>query len=261
LVGRQQRVVLGGVSSISMGTHGGVLQGSVLGPLLFLMFINDLTLEVASDLFLFADDSTLLNIFENCDQSIAKLNDDLLSVENRAKKWLIDFNPLKTEVMTFSCNQIPSHANNLRFFDRIIKEVTIHKHLGISIHNRLRWDEHIDYITTKCMKRLNILRRYKKHVSRAILSTIYFTMIRAVIEYGICVFYNNNSMLAAKLERIQYRACLIVCGALNLTSYDRMLLDLGWPKIKDRIDFLRVSLFYKAINGLPHSMLTYINDP
>jgi hypothetical protein len=56
-------------------------------------------------------------------------------------------------------------------------------------------------------------------------------------------------MLAAKLERIQYRACLIICGALNLTSYDRMLLDLGWPKIKYRVDFLRVSLFYKAING------------
>jgi hypothetical protein len=60
-------------------------------------------LEVTSDLFLFTDDSTLLNIFENCDQSIAKLNEDFLSVENWAKKWLIDFNPLKTEVMTFSC--------------------------------------------------------------------------------------------------------------------------------------------------------------
>ncbi|MCG8431315.1 MAG: reverse transcriptase family protein, partial [Candidatus Omnitrophica bacterium] len=84
---RQQRVVINGCSSSLMKTDAGVPQGSVLGPILFIMFINDLSTAVISDLFLFADDSTLINVFSEAPASIMKLNTDLLAIEDWAKTW------------------------------------------------------------------------------------------------------------------------------------------------------------------------------
>ena len=237
--------------SLNAEIKAGVPQGSVLGPILFLLFINDLVDEVNSEMYLFADDGTLLDEFNDLQLSINKLNNDLIAIENWADTWLVDFNPVKTEGMTFSTRRVPSSTENLIFFrTNIIKVVTSHKHLGVFLSSSFKWNEHIDYINNKCMKRLNILQKLKYKLPRATLNTLYITMIRSILEYGIIIFYDKESILTKKLESIQYKAALIVSGALKYSSYEKVLKDLGWPKISERAKFLKVSLFYKAINGL-----------
>ncbi|MCG8431109.1 MAG: hypothetical protein MJA29_08040, partial [Candidatus Omnitrophica bacterium] len=220
---------------------------------LFIMFINDLSSAVISDLFLFADDSTLINVFSDATASIVKLNTDLLAIDDWAKTWLVDFNPNKTEAMTFSAKRVASTANGLYFSGKNVIEVVTHKHLGIIFNQRLNWSDHIDYVTSKCMKRINILRKLKNRLPRKTLCTLYFTMIQSVIEYGIVVYYNRAGAVTLKLDNIQYQACILICGALKFTSFDRLRGELGWPKIHERADFLKASLFYKIVNGLTPS--------
>jgi hypothetical protein len=136
-------------SFITIGA--GVPQGSVLGPILFIIYINDLTETTISDLFLFADDATVLDIFKDPAHSDTKLNNDILSIELWTTKWLIDFNALKTELLTFSLKQQPCIAANLRFRDTVLKEVVCHKHLGITMNSKLNWTDHIDTITATYM--------------------------------------------------------------------------------------------------------------
>ena len=152
--------------------------------------------------------------------------------------------------MTFSHKRVPSLANMLIFYNETIKEVKFHKHLGITLNCKLNWTDHINAITTACMKRVNTLKYFKLKLPRKTLHTIYITMIRSLVDYGIVLFSGQSAALMKNLERIQYQSALIITGAIKNTSYARLLVELGWQRIEDRACFMKVSLFYKALNGL-----------
>lgn len=258
---RSQRVVLNGITSSPLPIKAGVPQGSILGPILFLIYANDITQDLQSDPFLFADDTTLLDIFDNSYQSDLLLNSDLLKIQIWAKQWLVDFNPTKTVSMTFSTKLHPSPPAELIFFDSPLNQVETHKHLGITFHSKMQWRHHVDNITRSCLKRINILRSIKYRYPRDTLATIYCSTIRPILEYGCAVFYEEGSELAKDLERIQYQAGLQITGALRNTSYSKILNELGWQSLAVRIQFLRSTLLYKAINGhISPTFSTYINQ-
>ena len=98
---RKQRVIIDGQSSEWTSVKAGVPQGSVLGPLLFLIYINDITQNIKSDCLLYADDTSLFDVVEDPALSFSKLSNDLNSIEEWALKWLVTINPSKTKCMTF----------------------------------------------------------------------------------------------------------------------------------------------------------------
>ena len=102
LCNRTQRVVLDGKFSEWKKIESGVPQGSVLGPLLFLVFINDLLDNLTCKVFIFADDTSLLDIVETPEQTVIRLNENLLVVQEWGVKWKVDFNPSKTEELVVS---------------------------------------------------------------------------------------------------------------------------------------------------------------
>ena len=93
---RRQRVVINGETSTWFYINAGVPQGSILGPLLFLIYINDIELCVNSEIRLFADDTYLFDVSRDTNSSITSLNHDLLSLQQWARKWRVKFNPDKT---------------------------------------------------------------------------------------------------------------------------------------------------------------------
>ena len=104
---RQQRVVVNGQNSSWGHIKAGVPQGSVLGPLLFLVFINDLTNQVQScDVRLFADDTVLYVIADNPQDCVGALNDDLRHIQSWADEWLVKFSPPKTKSLTLSKSKV-----------------------------------------------------------------------------------------------------------------------------------------------------------
>ena len=149
LKNRKQRVVLPGVMSNWVTVKAGVPQGSILGPLLFLLFINDIVSDIASNIRLFADDTTLYMIVENPLTTAEVLNSDIHKISTWAKKWLVTFNPLKTESLIISRKVNKPNHPYIYMENNQITEVNSHKHLGIFLSSDCSWHTHIEYIKVK----------------------------------------------------------------------------------------------------------------
>ena len=136
---RKQRIILPGVTSDWAYICAGVPQGSILGPLLLLLFINDIGLDIGSNIRLFADDTSLYIIVDNPITAANCLNIDLGRISKWAATWLVAFNPTKTESLLISrklnkLNHPPIIMQNLQ-----ISDVEFHKHLGIYLSNDCTW--------------------------------------------------------------------------------------------------------------------------
>ena len=130
LSNRKQRVVLPGATSRWTNIKAGVPQGSILGPLLFLVYINDIVDEINSNIRLFADDTSLYIIVENPIEAAIQLNADLENVHQWASRWLVTFNPTKTESLLFTRKHNRPYHPPVSMNNNVITEVTDHKHLG-----------------------------------------------------------------------------------------------------------------------------------
>jgi hypothetical protein len=143
LENRMQRVVVEGQSSEWENIGSGVPQGSVLGPLLFLIYINDLTDDLESCPFIFADDTTLFEVVDNPMDSGQLLNDDLTKISRWSNRWLVTMNPSKTRSMTFSNKRERLNHPVLSMGGCDIEEVDIYTHLGRTLQNNMSWNSHI----------------------------------------------------------------------------------------------------------------------
>ena len=164
LTNRKQRVSVDSNYSSWAVTKAGVPQGSVLGPLLFLVFINDLTDDLQCNTKLFADDTMLYLTVEDPIISARLLNDDLRKIDKWSKKWLVTFNPKKSESITFSLKSNNVNHPSLYLDSEPIQEVTHHTHLGLTINSNGKWDNHISSIVAKANYSMNALRKLKYHL-------------------------------------------------------------------------------------------------
>ena len=156
---RKQSVIFEGYKSNTKLMTAGVPQGSVLGPFLFLLFINDITNNVTSNIKLFADDTSLyvtVNDDDDLDTPAKSLNDDLSSINTWANPWQILFNPNKTVAVTFT-RKHNNHHPPLLFNNQTITQHEQHKHLGLTFNSKGTWSNHISNIYEKASSRLNIL--------------------------------------------------------------------------------------------------------
>ena len=155
---RSQRVVTGGCSSSSQQLHAGVPQGSILGPLLFLLYVNDMTTGLSSDVHQFADDTNLLEIKDSSDEAVATLNHDLELLNQWAGQWRVTFNPEKTFFMVISLKKHRQLISPILFDNIQITETNKLKSLGLTITN-LSWNDHILSLISKASKCLFLLRK------------------------------------------------------------------------------------------------------
>lgn len=174
LSNREQRVVLPGAQSKWNYIRAGVPQGSILGPLLFLLFINHIVEEIDSNICLFADDTTLYIVVENPNIAAELLNSDIDKLIKWAKSWLVKFNPTKTESLLLSRKLMQGNHPPLYMENQQIVEVETHKHLGLFFSKDCTWHTHIEYMKDKAWQRINIMRKLKFELDRKSLKIIYF---------------------------------------------------------------------------------------
>ena len=190
LSNRRQRVVLNGKASSFINVPAGVPQGSILGPLLFLIYINDIVSELNCNVRLFADDTSLYVIVENPINAGNILNRNLLSIHSWATAWLVDFNPAKTESMVISRKRIKPPHPHLYMDNTQITEVSDHRHLGLVFSSDCGWHNHIVTVVGKAWQRVNVLRSFKFRLDRSSLERMYVSFIRPVLEYSGSVWDN-----------------------------------------------------------------------
>ena len=248
LSNRQQVVVVDGFKSNTSEIKAGCPQGSRLGPLLFIIYINDIIYNLESEIIIFADDTTLLASGCNSDETTAQLDRDIIKLINWSSKWKVSFNPKKTKDMIFS-NKPAITAPPLMFNDTTIDRVSSHKHLGLYLTPTLDWSAQINYVCLKANRKLNILRSVKG-LSRKTLDILYKLTVRSVLDYGLPIYYNNlRQTEIRRLQQLQYRAGKVVCGALHFTSQVKLEKELGWETIGARADILGLSIFHKIALG------------
>ena len=184
LSGRKQRVVFNGKFSEWVEALAGVPQGSILGPLLFLIYINDIVKRIGGSIRLFADDTSLYIIVDLPEQAARILNADLQTISQWTNSWLVTFNPSKTLSMIFFGKLNPVQHPSLFMNGTIFEETTSHKHLGLIFSSTCTWTDHVNSISDKAWTRLNLLRALKFRVSRKSLEKMYISYICPLLEYS-----------------------------------------------------------------------------
>ena len=160
----------------------GVPQGTVLGPLLFLLYINDLPEKVTSTARLFADDSLLYRIIRTSKDSEA-LQADLDNLQQWEKDWQMSFNPSKCETLHITRRKAPIKTR-YKIHKEDLTEAKSGRYLGVSISDNLSWNAHVDQTTKKANNSLAFLRRNLTSCPQDIKAQSYKTLVRPILEYA-----------------------------------------------------------------------------
>ena len=181
---RKQRVRIGDTFSTTQTINAGCPQGSVLGPLLALIYLNGLSTRIRHNILLFADDTSIFASYTrtNLPSTQLTLQHDLNEIHRYGKQWVITFNTTKTIQQTF-IHKHDSQPPALTFGDDLIPIHNKHTHLGITLSNDLRFQQHIKVICRKVNIALSPLYKVARIIPRKFLDQIYTTYIRPHFDY------------------------------------------------------------------------------
>ena len=216
LSSRTQRVLVAGEASGLLDVDSGVPQGSVLGPVLFLLYVNDLPASTVSPMRLFADDAILYRDIKTAEDSDL-LQSDLDRVAQWEKDWLMDLNPAKCSVLRFTrCRKVHAYQYTSQGIPLKLEEST--KYLGLTLTSKLDWSPHIKNISSKANKTLGFIRRHLWRAPKKIKETAYTTMVRPQLEYCASVWDPHTKNNIYQIERVQRRAARFVEQNYHNTS-------------------------------------------
>ena len=188
------------------------------------------------------------------------LNDDLEKLKVWANKWLIMFNPLKTEVMLIS-NIFHDYDLRLTYDNTMLNIVETHKHLGIHLSSNNKWTKHIDSVISSASKQVSYLRKLKYQLNKRTLNKLYCTFIRPLLEYGAEIWDGCSMADANSLEQIQMNAARIFTGLPVFASLNSLYFETGWETLADRRKVRKLTLMYKIVNNdVPSYLLDLLSD-
>ena len=244
LADRTQTAVLDGEKSYVADVVSGVPQGSVIGPCLFLYYINDIPVGLESTVRLFADDTiAYLNVTPTNDART--LQQDLHKLRDWEKKWYMEFHPAKCQVLTVSRKRNPIHYE-YKLHGHILEHVTSAKYLGVTFTSDIRWGQHVNNITSKANKTLNFIRRNLQISSPKPKTTAYTTLVRPLLEFAPSVWDPYVQKDIKKVEMVQRRAARYVTNWYhNTSSVTDMLNHLQWTSLETRRQHQRLVMLYK----------------
>ena len=257
---RQQRVTMDGVCSDWADIKAGVPQGSILGPIIFLVYINDLIEVVSSDIRIFADDTFIFRIVDqNCTQN---LSNDLKKITEWAFQWKMLFNPDITKQaveVVFSNKRKKSFVYPLTFNGIDVKKVEETIHLGLILDSKLNFEHHLQDKLAKARSGLGLMKQLKKWVSHKVSENIYKLYVRPNLDYADIIYHKEeeketifnhdiSNPLMNRVESIQYEAARIVSGAWKGTNRDKLYKNLGWEYLNDRRIARKLCIFYETLD-------------
>ena len=183
-------------------------QGSVLGPLLFLIYINDLPDNIQSTCKIFADDTSLFSHVFDKYKSQSELNNDLQSLNNWAFQWKMQFNPdpkKQAQEVYFSKKSNNKSSLPVTFNNAKVVTYCTHKHLGLLLDKRLSFNDHIQSKMNKCYKMIGVIKSLSVNLPRDALLWIYKSFVRPHLDYRDIIYDKpHNESFKNKIENIQY---------------------------------------------------------
>ena len=197
----------------------GVPQGSILRPLFFLIYINDLSYNLSSTVKLFSNDNSVFSVVHDIDSTTKQLNDDLKKISDWAYQWKMSFNhDLQAQEVIFSCKSSRVDHPSVTFNNSSVARTSCQKHLGLYLDEKLNFSHHIKEKISKACKGIGVIRKLHYVLHWRSLLIIYNTFIRHHLDYGDIIHDQpNNQAFSNKLEAVQYNAALAITGAIQGT--------------------------------------------
>ena len=255
LTKRKQRVLIRGTFSEWSPVISGVPQGSILGPIMFLIYVNDIPNIITSTAKLFADDTKIYRQINNVQDSIA-LQLDLTTLDLWADRWQVTFNPTKCEIMRISHNRDKS-SKRYQISGTVLRNVSHYKDLGVIMASDLKWSKHVEHIVHKANKVLGLLKRTVGGKNKDIFSNLYKTLVRPILEYACPVWSPHLAKDIHEIEKVQRRASRIALNQRRQEmAYEERCKLLKWNSLVRRREFLSLVECYKIVfnlNGLNFS--------
>ena len=248
---RQQQVLLDGVQSSQADVLSGVPRGTVLGPLLFLAFNNDMPEVTTSDTRLFADDGLLYREI-NTETDSEELQNDLDALEEWERTWQMHFHPEKCQVIQMCTNKRFRRQPTYKLHGHTLEAVETAKYLGVTLSEDLSWPPHFENTAAKASKTLGFLRRNMFHCTNRVRERTYNALVLPVLNYASAAWGPYLTRYIDSLEKVQRRGARYVCN----NYWDRtpgcvagVILD-GSRSLQERREDHRLTLMYKIQNNL-----------
>lgn len=258
---RAQKCQVNGTLSNASVLRCGVPQGSIIGPLLFLIYINDLPNCLSSaSAKMFADDTNISSAAESLSELEPMINHELMNLAVWLKANRLSLNIAKTEFMIIGSRQ-KLHAEGdsviQAYIDsKPVKRVDHTKSLGLIIDDRLSWGVHIDeYLCKKVASAIGALKRVRPFVTQAVAVQIYKALILPYFDYCSAVWDGLSNRLADKVQKLQNRAARVILRASYDTRSSDLRNRLRWDSLCVRRIKLKAILMFKSIHGLAPSYL------
>lgn len=248
---RTQSVLLEGHKSGPLDVISGVPQGTVIGPLLFLAYINDLPQSTSSEARLFADDCLVYRKIKNV-KDAETLQDDLNKLQEWESRWQMNFHPEKCIVIRITNKRNPL-IRNYQLHGHTLEAVEHGKYLGVTVKHDLQWKTHINQTVGKASRTLGFLRRNLGRCKPEVKANAYITMVRPTLEYASTVWDPYQDNLEKDLEQVQRRAARFVYNEYQDVSpgcVSSLMNRLKWEPLKDRRCKDRLTMAYKIRNRL-----------
>ena len=258
LYNRKQRVAINGSLSGLLDVASGVPQGSILGPLLFILFIDDICDEIndGTEIALYADDTKIWREIL-CDEDQVKLQNDINNLFKWSVRNLMNFHPDKCNVVAFTNKPriypLPFYEFWYSLNGKDLDYVKNEKDLGVVIDSKLSWNRQCQMLESKATKQFNLLRRTCYFISNSNQRRIlYLTLVRSIFEHCCQVWSPQNSTSLDMLEKLQKRAVKWILREQHESYTDIIFLQkqkgLDLLPVKHRFLFSDLVLFYRILN-------------
>ncbi len=262
---RRQCVLVNGSASNWSDVVSGVPQGSVIGPVLFVIFINDMRNGINNFISLFADDAKLYGKSSTPTDG-DNIQEDLNTLQQWSEKWQLSFNASKCKTLHLGNDNVQHGYTMVSTSGQVILEPTkCEKDLGVLIDDKLSFNGHISQAVKRANTKLAMIRRTFTHMDKKMLVQLYTSLVRPIVEYGNVIWSPHLQSHINKLEGVQHRATKMLSSISHLSYSDR-LKELNLPSLSfrrmrgDAIEMYKYCHNNYSVANKPFTLVSDINN-